>query len=445
MKKILLTLVISLVCSAVMQGQTADHGDGAGWHPQDTSRYFLPAPFAAGCHPIISSTGMNWGIGFGESVAYIAALAQEYYTPTLIKIIGISGLLIHTPYYEKDCETPLFLQIRQNLDTVLVESRYDTFQLWNQQPFANGTQCFCPEFLELYFDNPVILSDTFYASVTLFVDPNYDSCLSYVCGAFINMPPWSGCSFPTDPWPKIFIDSAETETWMDMNQHYLFTGYNDTARDPWGNQIGRPCVYIFPIIDTAWYPIDCYIQTENSSVDTVAKIVHLPIHVVEFGEPEVIEIGLIWGNDSTALFPATAHKISFPFATTQPDYIYNLPADSVNCNSTYYYRAFFKDYLGNYNYAEVKSFVYPCLSGLGRIKNEIPVNLYPNPTNEQITIETSVSMTKVEIINSIGQIVYSQDLKKKSVKIDVAKFAKGNYFAKVYTSKGITLKKFVVE
>ncbi|MDR1725948.1 MAG: T9SS type A sorting domain-containing protein, partial [Bacteroidales bacterium] len=58
---------------------------------------------------------------------------------------------------------------------------------------------------------------------------------------------------------------------------------------------------------------------------------------------------------------------------------------------------------------------------------------------------TSVPILKIEISNTFGQIIYSKELKDKSATVDVSKFAKGSYIAKIHTTQGINNMKFIVK
>ena len=79
------------------------------------------------------------------------------------------------------------------------------------------------------------------------------------------------------------------------------------------------------------------------------------------------------------------------------------------------------------------------------------LNIYPNPTTDQITIEFDATETKsiLEIKNVLGQTVYSEMLidvsGKKSKSIDVSNFSNGIYFLSIKNEKGMMSKKFIKE
>ena len=80
--------------------------------------------------------------------------------------------------------------------------------------------------------------------------------------------------------------------------------------------------------------------------------------------------------------------------------------------------------------------------------NELNVNnemgIYPNPATNQINIETS-QKSEIEILNLEGQIIKALSTTSNQTSIDISDFAKGVYFIKVRTEKGVMVEKFVKE
>ena len=79
------------------------------------------------------------------------------------------------------------------------------------------------------------------------------------------------------------------------------------------------------------------------------------------------------------------------------------------------------------------------------INSEAKINIYPNPAENEINFSSSVEITKIEILNLLGQIIYTKDIKSTNAKIDISNITKGNYIAKTYTKKGVRTTKFVVK
>ena len=70
--------------------------------------------------------------------------------------------------------------------------------------------------------------------------------------------------------------------------------------------------------------------------------------------------------------------------------------------------------------------------------------IYPNPANDKIEISTSQN-SLIEILNFEGQALKSFYINNNPATIDISAFAKGMYYVKATTGKGIEVKKFVKE
>ena len=77
--------------------------------------------------------------------------------------------------------------------------------------------------------------------------------------------------------------------------------------------------------------------------------------------------------------------------------------------------------------------------------NEIGWNVYPNPVNDILTIETNANKEhRIEIINLIGQSIYASNFYSKVI-IDVSLYPKGVYIIKLSNDKETITKKFIKE
>ena len=89
------------------------------------------------------------------------------------------------------------------------------------------------------------------------------------------------------------------------------------------------------------------------------------------------------------------------------------------------------------------------IAGLNETIISQNIYIYPNPANDNITIEnTPLSIIKDEIIsvfNIQGQLLLQQPMLQTKTIIDISGFAGGMYYVKVKTEKGVVVKKFVKE
>ena len=72
-------------------------------------------------------------------------------------------------------------------------------------------------------------------------------------------------------------------------------------------------------------------------------------------------------------------------------------------------------------------------------KNSIAANLYPNPTNGNITIEAA-NMQRITVVNTIGQVVYDTEVESDSETLNMSQFGTGFYVIRIVTDYGMTLK-----
>ena len=78
------------------------------------------------------------------------------------------------------------------------------------------------------------------------------------------------------------------------------------------------------------------------------------------------------------------------------------------------------------------------------VSQNISFKIYPNPTTENLTIETSQSST-IEISNIQGQLIKTLKTTGTKTNLNVSSFPSGVYIVEVKTEKGIAVKKFVKE
>ncbi|MBO4875387.1 MAG: PKD domain-containing protein [Bacteroidales bacterium] len=81
---------------------------------------------------------------------------------------------------------------------------------------------------------------------------------------------------------------------------------------------------------------------------------------------------------------------------------------------------------------------------------ETSIDIFPNPTNDILNITSSETISEIEIVNTLGQVVYRTEVNSDNAVCDVNGLATGFYVAKVRTlslSKGtaIVQKKFIKE
>ncbi len=76
--------------------------------------------------------------------------------------------------------------------------------------------------------------------------------------------------------------------------------------------------------------------------------------------------------------------------------------------------------------------------------NSFTINVYPNPTSGEITLEGE-GLNHVRIVNAFGQTVYNAKVESEQVRIDLSNVAKGIYMMHIEAEGGQTVRKIVVE
>jgi hypothetical protein len=69
------------------------------------------------------------------------------------------------------------------------------------------------------------------------------------------------------------------------------------------------------------------------------------------------------------------------------------------------------------------------------------ISVYPNPVTNNLQIQTGLQIKNIEVTDVTGRLLFTSTLRT----IDCSNFAKGVYFTRVTTEKGVVVKKFVKE
>ena len=69
--------------------------------------------------------------------------------------------------------------------------------------------------------------------------------------------------------------------------------------------------------------------------------------------------------------------------------------------------------------------------------------IYPNPTNGNLNINVE-AMRHITITNTLGQVVYDQDVDSDNEVIDMAQYQTGIYMVRIVTDNGVAAKRISV-
>jgi len=95
------------------------------------------------------------------------------------------------------------------------------------------------------------------------------------------------------------------------------------------------------------------------------------------------------------------------------------------------------------NTAQITMVVDLC-TGINVVSNIASLTVYPNPTNSTLTINTKAIYSSIQIVNTLGQLVFTRE---KSTSLNVSSLPSGIYFIQLVDNKGsiIGKEKFVKE
>jgi hypothetical protein len=73
----------------------------------------------------------------------------------------------------------------------------------------------------------------------------------------------------------------------------------------------------------------------------------------------------------------------------------------------------------------------------------VKANLYPNPTNGNITVEAE-GMQRLTVVNELGQVVYDAEVSSDTETLNMSPFGAGVYMIRIYTENGMGVKRVSV-
>ena len=88
-----------------------------------------------------------------------------------------------------------------------------------------------------------------------------------------------------------------------------------------------------------------------------------------------------------------------------------------------------------------QNYVVVGVTGIG--ENSTDVNLFPNPTKGNVTIQ-AMNMHRITVVSVLGQVVFDTELDQDEYILNMAKFNTGMYMVRVYTDEGVTVKRVTV-
>ncbi len=73
------------------------------------------------------------------------------------------------------------------------------------------------------------------------------------------------------------------------------------------------------------------------------------------------------------------------------------------------------------------------------------VMIYPNPVNDVLNVGSNGDIQHIRVMNSVGQVVYDQEMNVAKAQVNTSNFQSGVYFVQIDTNNGSTTQKIVIE
>ena len=73
------------------------------------------------------------------------------------------------------------------------------------------------------------------------------------------------------------------------------------------------------------------------------------------------------------------------------------------------------------------------------------VLIYPNPATDQLNIRLSATFDQLEVVNLLGQVIYTANVNEQEFTINVTNYHSGAYFIRLSGKQGVAIKKFIKE
>jgi len=124
------------------------------------------------------------------------------------------------------------------------------------------------------------------------------------------------------------------------------------------------------------------------------------------------------------------------------DINFHMPLDSLKANQTYFWRVSAANECGN-AVSEIFQFTTETISNIQLLLDK-DYRIYPNPTKDFITVEMSNYRNNLEVYASSGKLLQKLSFAQQTL-IDLSDYPSGMYWVKLINSKGMIVKKVIVE
>jgi len=116
-------------------------------------------------------------------------------------------------------------------------------------------------------------------------------------------------------------------------------------------------------------------------------------------------------------------------------------SDTLESSGTYEYYTTAVYYFGESDPSNVETVVITSIED----NNKTTTSVFPNPVKDQVYIQSVENIERIELLNKLGKIILSEQVKGNLYQINVSDFDPGIYFLKIKNDQKVALQKIVIE
>lgn len=95
-----------------------------------------------------------------------------------------------------------------------------------------------------------------------------------------------------------------------------------------------------------------------------------------------------------------------------------------------------------FSFSEIRNLNFQFLSSVNDLKDN-QLKVYPNPAFDMLVIESSLTISRILVLDIQGKLILQEYPNAQSVTIETAHYLNGIYLLQIFTSEGILTSKFV--
>ena len=409
-----------------------------------------------------------FGCGVGKNHAWdTAILLQKFYTPLPLKIIGVAASAtqgwrrLYEGWHVDTSDIPeyfLIYDVDSTSFTLKSKTKWNPFDphrtvhiKQHVEHWVGVDSCCNPSLLshnyfpiyEYYFDSAFYVTDSFYVGGTYdndYLIDRVDSTTSQISSVQIEgqrlcpteMLVWNGHCYPADI------------TYKGYGINNLFDPFGDKGWW-WASTNNLQTLYpllIYPIVevDTTVPPVDMCVPVSNVEVmvaDTSCATVTWD------GFPNYTAVTLRYGPANQPMASWTPVDVTDLTMYQICDFNHDLPRYGVQLKAVCDKKEM--------PWSEPVYFYTPADTGSGgpegiaaptRLSEQ--TFLQPNPASDAVTISSSFNLSRIELHDAAGILVYSEATAGHMTTIDIGFLRSGTYIVTIHTHDGITHKRLIV-